>query len=115
MWGCHNYLEKQLKALASRPLSALLSSVDVLRLGMEELSRVQAAAREAEGKCAREQVRRELQLEMTRAALEQRLCSICMCRDVNMAFNCGHQVCGQCGDKLLDCHVCRVPIALELG
>ena len=46
---------------------------------------------------------------------ENILCSICMERKRDMAFLCGHTVCGQCGDALRTCHMCRKPITKKIN
>ena len=48
-------------------------------------------------------------------ALESRLqaredaiqCAICMERDKNMIFLCGHGACRECSERLETCHICR--------
>ena len=61
----------------------------------------------------REQVRREMEAERERAQ-ESRQCAICLERDVNLAFECGHQVCDTCGEGLSKCHICRKDIGRRL-
>ena len=44
-------------------------------------------------------------------SLENHLeCQICMERDKNMVFLCGHGACRECSERLQTCHVCRKPI-----
>ena len=38
------------------------------------------------------------------------LCPICMERDKNVVFFCGHSACKECSERLEDCHVCRQTI-----
>lgn len=45
---------------------------------------------------------------------EDIMCSICMERKRDMAFLCGHTVCGTCGEELRICHMCRKPIAKKI-
>ncbi|XP_036355459.1 E3 ubiquitin-protein ligase MIB2-like isoform X2 [Octopus sinensis] len=43
--------------------------------------------------------------------LEEKVtCPICMDRPRNMAFECGHTVCKECGESLKECHMCCKPI-----
>ena len=37
-------------------------------------------------------------------------CQICMERDKDVVFMCGHGACARCSNKLRDCHVCRKTI-----
>jgi len=40
-----------------------------------------------------------------------RTCVLCIDRDKNIKFNCGHVVaCSECAQKINDCPVCRQPI-----
>ncbi|XP_066918362.1 E3 ubiquitin-protein ligase mib1-like isoform X2 [Clytia hemisphaerica] len=41
---------------------------------------------------------------------EQIVCVVCLDRRKNMIFLCGHGACQLCGDKLVDCPICRKPI-----
>ncbi|KAL9257751.1 E3 ubiquitin-protein ligase RGLG3-like protein [Drosera capensis] len=41
-------------------------------------------------------------------------CPICLTRPKNMAFQCGHTTCMDCGVKLERCHLCREPITARL-
>ena len=38
-------------------------------------------------------------------------CPICLDRQKNLAFSCGHQVCKECSARLVDCPTCRVKIS----
>ena len=38
------------------------------------------------------------------------LCQICMERDKNVVFFCGHSACKECSERLEHCHVCRQTI-----
>eukprot|EP00897_Mesotaenium_endlicherianum_P008550 jgi/Mesen1/7723/ME000407S06940 len=42
------------------------------------------------------------------------LCPICLTNRKNMAFQCGHQTCHECGATLRDCPICRAPIATRI-
>ena len=48
--------------------------------------------------------------ERLRVMEEDRQCQICMERDKNVAFLCGHGACGICSERLQICHVCREAI-----
>ena len=48
------------------------------------------------------------------AAQESRLCTICIEREANLAFGCGHQACETCGAKLKACHICRRKVESSL-
>ncbi|GAB2218612.1 hypothetical protein Droror1_Dr00001838 [Drosera rotundifolia] len=41
-------------------------------------------------------------------------CPICLTRPKNMAFQCGHTTCMDCGAQLERCHLCRVPITARI-
>ncbi|KAL9962405.1 hypothetical protein ACROYT_G031506 [Oculina patagonica] len=45
-----------------------------------------------------------------RAMEDDRQCPICMERDKNMVFLCGHGACEECSERLAVCHVCRKTI-----
>jgi E3 ubiquitin-protein ligase mind-bomb len=38
---------------------------------------------------------------------EAQMCAICMERKKEIAFQCGHIVCGECSIPLIFCHICR--------
>lgn len=48
--------------------------------------------------------------ERVRVMQEDRQCQICMERDKNMVYLCGHGACKECSERLEICHVCRTPI-----
>jgi len=52
-----------------------------------------------------DQLKKELE-----AIKEQMLCSICMDSNQDVAFQCGHRTCKKCGERLIECHICRVRI-----
>ena len=33
-------------------------------------------------------------------------CQICMERDQNTTFSCGHGACKECSERLINCHIC---------
>ncbi|KAG2269426.1 hypothetical protein Bca52824_063981 [Brassica carinata] len=41
-------------------------------------------------------------------------CPICLVNTKNMAFNCGHQTCDECGETIQTCPICRVSIAVRI-
>lgn len=45
-----------------------------------------------------------------RVLQDDRQCQICMERDKNMVFLCGHGACKECSERLKDCHICRLTI-----
>lgn len=48
--------------------------------------------------------------ERLRVMEEDKQCQICMERDKNMVFLCGHGACKECSERLRSCHVCRESI-----
>lgn len=51
------------------------------------------------------------QLESQLRAREDAIqCPICMERDKNMLFLCGHGACKECSERLQTCHICREEI-----
>ena len=48
--------------------------------------------------------------ERLRVMEDDRQCQICMERDKNMVFLCGHAACRECSERLQVCHVCRQTI-----
>jgi len=42
--------------------------------------------------------------------LDQFVCCVCVDRDKDTAFGCGHMVCQQCANSLQLCPICRDPI-----
>ncbi|KAL0341616.1 UNVERIFIED_CONTAM: E3 ubiquitin-protein ligase RGLG2 [Sesamum calycinum] len=47
-------------------------------------------------------------------ASENHLCPICISEPKDMAFGCGHQTCCECGQDLLSCPICRMPIETRI-
>lgn len=45
---------------------------------------------------------------------EERLCAVCLDKEKNTAFECGHQACRRCSKQLTSCHICRMPITLRV-
>ncbi|XP_024363471.1 E3 ubiquitin-protein ligase RGLG3 isoform X2 [Physcomitrium patens] len=41
-------------------------------------------------------------------------CPVCLLENKDMAFNCGHQTCGQCAQSLTHCPTCRQPITTRI-
>ena len=52
---------------------------------------------------------RSLENEL-RAMQDDRQCQICMERNKNMVFLCGHGACKECSERLTVCHICRFSI-----
>lgn len=54
------------------------------------------------------------ELERLQVLLQERedviVCAICMEREKNVVFLCGHMACSICSDRLQVCHICRVEI-----
>eukprot|EP00250_Pteridium_aquilinum_P019924 c24626_g1_i6 orf=396-1598(+) len=50
----------------------------------------------------------------THSSGEPQLCPVCWVNARNMAFNCGHQTCGECGEDLSTCPICRQMISSRL-
>ncbi|CAD5122217.1 DgyrCDS10668 [Dimorphilus gyrociliatus] len=42
-------------------------------------------------------------------------CNICMEREKNITFMCGHQACSICSTPLKSCHICRKPITKKIN
>ena len=40
----------------------------------------------------------------------QTMCPVCLDRLKNMYFLCGHGACQMCGDRVLECPICRKPV-----
>uniref|UniRef100_A0A1J3E3N2 RING-type E3 ubiquitin transferase n=1 Tax=Noccaea caerulescens TaxID=107243 RepID=A0A1J3E3N2_NOCCA len=45
---------------------------------------------------------------------EGQFCPICLVSSKNMAFNCGHQTCSECGEDLNVCPICRSSISVRI-
>ncbi|KAL1202160.1 E3 ubiquitin-protein ligase RGLG5 [Cardamine amara subsp. amara] len=45
---------------------------------------------------------------------EGQVCPVCLVSPKNMAFNCGHQTCSECGDDLNICPICRGKISVRI-
>ncbi|KAF2351917.1 Ankyrin repeat-containing domain [Trinorchestia longiramus] len=41
---------------------------------------------------------------------EQTMCPVCLDRLKNMIFLCGHGTCQMCGDRMVECPICRKPV-----
>jgi ferredoxin len=48
------------------------------------------------------------------AGAEPLRCAVCMETPKQLAFNCGHQTCAACGDKMASCPFCRLPITAKI-
>ena len=105
--------EERLRRADSEPWSQRLASLQVSDLAGGELERVQVVSAELQRQCTREQLRREMDAERERAQ-ESRQCVICLEREVNLAFECGHQVCDACGEGLKQCHICRKKVGRRI-
>ena len=104
------------------PLARHLASLKVADLRPEELALAQLFAKD----CAREQIRREerervrvemrteMEEEMKQREKEAKECSICLEREANVVFGCGHQACETCGGKLEVCHICRKKVQSKI-
>ncbi|XP_037513549.1 E3 ubiquitin-protein ligase MIB2 [Rhipicephalus sanguineus] len=60
-------------------------------------------------KPADSEAQRELEAKLRRLE-EAHTCIICMERERNVAFMCGHAACDRCAANLSVCHMCRIPI-----
>lgn len=49
------------------------------------------------------------------AALEEKLCSICMEGEKRIAFQCGHRVCKECSPRVSDCPYCKKRITKRIN
>lgn len=49
------------------------------------------------------------------AALEEKLCGICMEGEKGVAFQCGHRVCKECSPKVSDCPYCKKRITKRIN
>ncbi|XP_051136791.1 E3 ubiquitin-protein ligase RGLG2-like [Andrographis paniculata] len=45
---------------------------------------------------------------------DNHLCPICITEPKDMAFGCGHQTCCECGQDLVSCPICRMPIETRI-
>ncbi|XP_010415367.1 PREDICTED: E3 ubiquitin-protein ligase RGLG2-like isoform X1 [Camelina sativa] len=45
---------------------------------------------------------------------QQQVCPVCLMSPKNMAFNCGHQTCSECGKDLTVCPICRSSISVRI-
>ncbi|RDD46134.1 E3 ubiquitin-protein ligase MIB1 [Trichoplax sp. H2] len=45
---------------------------------------------------------------------EKTLCPVCMDRKKNLVFLCGHGICQMCGDRLVECPICRRSIEKKI-
>lgn len=52
--------------------------------------------------------------EVERVASEQQACSLCLERPRGIVFNCGHQSCSKCSEKLPACPFCRMTITTRI-
>ena len=53
-------------------------------------------------------------LKRTQELEDQIFCAICLERKKNVAFGCGHSVCGECAVDIVCCHICRRPIEQKI-
>lgn len=52
---------------------------------------------------------------VVRAAAERELlCPVCWDARKAVVFQCGHQTCGGCGERLAECPICRQRISLRI-
>ncbi len=42
------------------------------------------------------------------------LCPVCWEARKGLVFQCGHQTCGACGERLTACPICRVAISIRI-
>lgn len=61
-------------------------------------------------------LQRRMEEVQRRAACEQQCCSLCLERPRGLVFNCGHQTCTDCSDKMAssECPFCRTPITARI-
>ena len=76
------------------------------RLSLAELRALEA---EMEGA-----LRRVRDAQVATAADRQQACPICLVAPRNLAFQCGHQTCMECGSQLEECPMCRQAIDLRI-
>jgi hypothetical protein len=101
---------------ASSP--AAMPAAEQLRgLGDVELKELEEAVRNEYTRCQqltlereREEMRKMMRVELEQERASQRECAICLDRDTDTAFNCGHQACFSCASELASCYNCRKPI-----
>lgn len=89
-----------LEALSLQELMQLESRLDVSTRKVRDLVMAKSIA--------------EVQLRQAVAVTEQQLCSVCMERGREVVFQCGHQSCELCSNKLVVCPYCRVPISAKI-
>jgi E3 ubiquitin-protein ligase RGLG len=49
-----------------------------------------------------------------KTAADEQVCPICLTNPKDMAFQCGHLTCKECGSTLSTCPLCRVPITMRV-
>ena len=85
-------------------------------LSEEELRQLEDSAREERARRQRLQMQREMRAEMEQAAAElteQLLCAICMEREKDCTFSCGHRTCMHCSNTLSVCPFCNALITTK--
>ncbi|GFR45298.1 hypothetical protein Agub_g6656 [Astrephomene gubernaculifera] len=75
-------------------------------LGPEELGRLAGEMEAALGRV------RAAQLQA--AAAREQQCPVCWERRKELVFGCGHQTCGECGERLSACPICRTTISIRI-
>lgn len=93
---------KKLKLLSEASPAALLTSGSSPEDLLDMAEKFEARARAARTAAA--------QL----AAQQEQLCPVCWEQKKGMVFQCGHQTCSQCGDRLTACPICRAPVTIRI-
>jgi hypothetical protein len=81
---------------------------------LEELRQLEAKL-EASVKTVRQLVLERVVTEsQQRASAESRACMVCMEAPRSLVFNCGHQSCEKCGERMEACPFCRQAITAKI-
>ena len=60
-----------------------------------------------------EEVRARVEAQLGERMEEARQCALCMDRDKDCTFACGHQTCMQCALQLSVCHICQQRVTVR--
>ncbi|KAF6259542.1 hypothetical protein COO60DRAFT_1513062, partial [Scenedesmus sp. NREL 46B-D3] len=99
--------QQQLRVLQANP--AALSACSI-----QELTALEGTL-ETSTKAVRQVVlQRSIAEYQAQASAESQRCAVCMEAPRRLAFQCGHQTCNNCGDKITSCPFCRQDITAKI-